>query len=85
MGTKRTIILLLVLALAGAFVAAQAQNCELMDGSWHAVMSCPVAILSAPLVLGLALISMVTTVSFAPPQNLVLVSIDRPPRRGRAR
>jgi hypothetical protein len=85
MGTKRTIILLLVLALSGAFMAAQAQNCELMDGAWHAVMSCPAAILPAPLVLGLALLSMVMAVSLTPPQRLVLVSIDRPPRRARAR
>ncbi len=85
MATKRTVILLLVLALAGAFVAAQAQNCELMDGAWHAVMSCPVATLSAPLVLGLALLSMVTTVSLTLPQKLVLVPIDRPPRSSRAR
>ena len=86
MGTKhRLVLLVLLMALAVAFVAPQGQNCELMDGSWHAVMSCPVAILPAPLVLGLALLSMMTTVSLTPPEKLVLVSIDRPPRRARAR
>ena len=85
MGTKRTIILLLVLALAGAFIAAQAQNCDLMDGAWHAVMACPAAILPVPLVLGLTLVSFLMIQSITPSQKLVPVSIDRPPRRALAR
>jgi len=85
MATKRTTVLLLVLALGGAFVAAQAQNCDLMDGAWHAVMSCPAAILSAPLVLGLTLVSLLMIQGISPSRKLVPVSIDRPPRRALAR
>ena len=39
MGTKHKLVLLvLAMALATAFVAAQAQNCELMDGDRKSVV-----------------------------------------------
>lgn len=86
MGTKRNIVLLvLVVAIATAFVAAQAQNCELMDGARHAAMSCTAAILPLPLALGLVALSLLPVTTFTSRGQFVLVSIYRPPRRARVR
>ena len=86
MRTKRNIIILiLLLGLATAFVAAQAQNCELMDGARHAAMSCPAGILPVPLVLGLAVLSFLAFTVLVPRARLVHISIYRPPRRALVR
>jgi len=86
MAAKRNIILIvLVVALVTAFVAAQAQNCELMDGARHATMSCPAGILPVPLVLGLVVLSMLSLMDLPPRAQLVLLSIYRPPRQALVR
>ena len=85
MPKKCTLLLLLVLALGGAFVGAQFLNCELMDGAPHTITSCPTAMLPAPLVLGLVLLFLVTLGNFTLHQKLVPLSIYRPPRPHRAR
>jgi len=86
MGTKHKLVLLvLAMALATAFVAAQAQNCELMDGARHAMTSCPAAILPLPLALGLVALSLLPVTTFTSRGQFGLVSIYRPPRRARVR
>lgn len=86
MATKRNIILIvLAAALATAFVVAQAQNCELMDGARHGAMSCPAGILPVPLVLGLVVLSMLSFIDLPPRAHLILLSIYRPPRQALVR
>lgn len=82
MGAKNKLVLLvLVAALATAFIAAQEQNCELMDGARHAAMACPAAILPAPLMLGLVALSFLAAATLTSRGQLVLLPIYRPPRR----
>jgi hypothetical protein len=86
MGMKRNVILLvLVVALSTAFMAAQSQNCELMDGARHAAMSCPAAVFPVPLALGLMVLSLVPLTTFTSQGQFVLASIYRPPRRALVR
>jgi hypothetical protein len=83
MRTKRAVILLLLVALAGALVAAQVQGCEMMDGGRHSSMACPSAILPVPLVLGLIALALVTSTEVPFRGQLVLLPADHPPRRSR--
>jgi hypothetical protein len=85
MRTKRAVILLLLVALAGALMAAQVRGCELMDGGGHALMACPAAIFPAPLVLGLVPLALVTVTCPLLRGQRVLIPADHPPRRSRAR
>ncbi len=80
MRAKHTIILFLLVALAGALVAAQVQGCDLMDGGRHALMGCSTGILPVPLVLGLIALAIVAIAGFAFREQLVLVRAYHPPR-----
>ncbi len=80
MRAKRTIILILLVAMAGALVTAPILGCDGMDGSHHALMGCPAGILPLPLALGLIALAFVTF-SPSPFRNqLVLIRADPPPR-----
>lgn len=85
MRAKHTIILLLLVALAGALVAAQVQGCELMDGGRQVVMGCSAAILPVSLVLGLVALALVTLTNLPFRGQLVLIPAYHPPRRPIAR
>jgi len=80
MRARRTVIFLLLVALAGALVAAQVQGCEVMDGGHHALMGCPTGILPVPLVLGLIALAIVAIAMFAFREKLVLFRAYHPPR-----
>lgn len=85
MTTKHAMVLVVIVALGGALVATQVENCGLMDGGRHAAMSCPAAILPAPLILTLVALSLATIwpILFTP--QFVLISRDHPPRHTGAR
>ena len=85
MKMKKTALLLTLLVLAFAIAATQNQSCDLLDGIHHAVMSCFAGILPVPLALGLMLLAFLPLTSFDVRPQLVLVSIDRPPRSARSR
>jgi len=85
MGKKTAVLLLTLVVLACAVAATHLESCDPLGENHHAVTSCLAGILSAPVVLGLMLLSLLPLIRIAVRPRLVLVSIDRPPRRTRAR
>jgi hypothetical protein len=83
MGKQRAFLLvaLVVAVLACAIAANYMESCDPLDGTHHAVTSCPAGIIAVPLLmLGLVVLYMTPAPAFGLHLLLVPMRIDRPPR-----